>query len=217
MKSSIGRRWTKVFVTATLAISILCALLVANLYILLTPGYVDWQFQRSTDRNLKTSPSHSTAALTIVKYLKNRPVDLPNLTLKEKTHLADVKRLFNRAFATLLPSLALSAIAIILLAVSSTWRQTWRLIAIASLVGILIMAIFLIGAGINFAWLFENFHRLFFPRGSYLFSNNDALLQLFPFEFWAGAGSHWALLTLTELIILSAASGLAAKFSRGDI
>ncbi len=214
MKSSTGRRSVQVFATAALAFSILAVLLVANLYILLTPGYVDWQFQRSSSKNMRTSPSQSSDALTIVKYLKNSPVDLPNLTLKEKSHLADVKKLFNRAFATLIPSLALSAIAIMLLATSFTWRQTWRLIALASLAGILIMAILLSAALLNFSWLFENFHRLFFPRGSYLFSKGRLLIRLFPFEFWVGAGLHWVLLTLAELMILSATSGFAAKFSK---
>ena len=214
MKSSAGRRLVQVSATAALAISMLAALLVANLYILLSPGYVDWQFQRSTGRNLSVSSSPNSKALVIVKYLKNNPVDLPNLTLKEKSHLGDVKRLFNRAFAILIPSLALSAIIIIFLATSFAWRQTLRLVALASLGGIAIMAIFIGGALINFSWLFENFHRLFFPQGSYLFSNDDLLIRLFPFEFWAGAGLHWAQLTLAELMLLGAASGLAAKFSQ---
>jgi uncharacterized membrane protein len=38
---------------------------------------------------------------------------------------------------------------------------------------------------VAFDALFETFHRLFFPGGSYTFDpSTDRLVQLFPFRFW---------------------------------
>jgi len=36
------------------------------------------------------------------------------------------------------------------------------------------------------AW-FESFHRLFFDKGSWLFSYSDTLIRLFPVDFWSDA------------------------------
>ena len=38
---------------------------------------------------------------------------------------------------------------------------------------------------VAFDWLFETFHSLFFPGGSYDFDPaTERLVQLFPFQFW---------------------------------
>ena len=38
---------------------------------------------------------------------------------------------------------------------------------------------------VAFDQLFEIFHKVFFPAGSYLFDpTTDRLVQLFPFQFW---------------------------------
>jgi len=38
---------------------------------------------------------------------------------------------------------------------------------------------------VAFDQLFETFHEIFFPAGSYLFDpRTDRLVQLFPFQFW---------------------------------
>ncbi len=40
-------------------------------------------------------------------------------------------------------------------------------------------------AAVAFDQLFEAFHVLFFPAGTYLFDpSTDRLVQLFPFQFW---------------------------------
>ena len=52
----------------------------------------------------------------------------------------------------------------------------------------LIVAVVVAGVVVTFAFdaVFELFHRLFFPSGSYLFDpRTDHLVQLFPFDFWS--------------------------------
>ena len=64
-------------------------------------------------------------------------------------------------------------------------RATWRAVrggAIGLSVGVVIVGIVGFFA---FDQLFELFHEVFFPPGSYLFDPaTDRLVQLFPFAFW---------------------------------
>jgi integral membrane protein (TIGR01906 family) len=63
--------------------------------------------------------------------------------------------------------------------------MTWRAVQGGSLG---LIAALIVGAFISFFAfdaLFETFHRIFFPGGSYDFDpSTDRLVQLFPFQFW---------------------------------
>ncbi len=65
---------------------------------------------------------------------------------------------------------------------------------------------------INFNRLFEEFHRLFFSEGSWLFYVNDTLIRLFPMDFWRDA-----FLLVFLLVIMAAVVILRlTRFSKGD-
>ena len=54
----------------------------------------------------------------------------------------------------------------------------------ASVLAVAIVALGVVGL-VAFDQLFETFHEIFFPPGSFLFDpRTDKLVQLFPFDFW---------------------------------
>ena len=64
--------------------------------------------------------------------------------------------------------------------------RAWTAIASGmrgSIVGVVVAGIV---ASVAFDAVFELFHRMFFPAGSYTFDpRTDRLVQLFPFDFWS--------------------------------
>lgn len=50
----------------------------------------------------------------------------------------------------------------------------------------------LISSFVNYHWLFEAFHNLFFDPYSWRFRDEDMLLRVYPMEFWFGATVYTA-------------------------
>jgi integral membrane protein (TIGR01906 family) len=62
---------------------------------------------------------------------------------------------------------------------------------------------------VAFDQLFEIFHEVFFPAGSYLFDPaTDRLVQLFPFQFWQETA------IVVGVVIIAIALGVAAFAGR---
>jgi integral membrane protein (TIGR01906 family) len=105
----------------------------------------------------------------------------PVLTDREQAHMADVRTVFRGLWI-------LASISAVILVMAS-WRSdrvgTWRAVrggALGLTVGVVVVGV--VGL-LAFDQLFEIFHRVFFPAGSYLFDpKSDRLVQLFPFQFW---------------------------------
>ena len=100
---------------------------------------------------------------------------------RERGHMADVRTVFVGLWA-----LALVSIVILVLAVGrADRRRTWRAVrrgALGLTVGVVVVGA--IGV-VAFDALFEVFHQVFFPAGSYLFDPaTERLVQLFPYQFW---------------------------------
>ena len=127
----------------------------------------------------------------------------PLLDDRERSHMGDV--------STLLRLLAgITVVAVVLAVVSGAWlrherrRQGRIMFTAAGLVG----AIAILLAGI-FAVAFEPaflaFHAIFFPPGTYLFSEGSQLIVLFPEGFWfdasLGAGASIVLTALAVALI----------------
>ena len=105
----------------------------------------------------------------------------PVLNEREQAHMADVRTVFRGLWI-------LAAASLVVLAAASRSRdraRMWRAVrrgAIGLTVGVVIAGAV---ALVAFDQLFEFFHRIFFPAGSYLFDPaTDRLVQLFPFQFW---------------------------------
>ena len=105
----------------------------------------------------------------------------PVLDERERQHMRDVRVVFMGLYVA-------AAVSVVVLLVASRRRdrvRLWRSIrrgAIGLVIATLVLGVV---ALVAFDQLFELFHRIFFPAGSYLFDPaNDRLVQLFPFQFW---------------------------------
>jgi integral membrane protein (TIGR01906 family) len=103
------------------------------------------------------------------------------LNERERGHMGDVRTVFRGLWV-------LAIISILILLAASRRRDrsaTWRAVRIGSIglsVGVVVLGV--IGL-VAFDQLFEIFHQVFFPAGSYLFDpTTDRMVQLFPFRFW---------------------------------
>ncbi len=105
----------------------------------------------------------------------------PVLEARERAHMADVRTVFRGLWV-----LAAISIGVLLLATRRRDRaRTWR--AVGNGARVLAVGVVALGAVafVAFDQLFETFHEILFPAGSYLFDpRTDKLVQLFPFDFW---------------------------------
>jgi integral membrane protein (TIGR01906 family) len=106
---------------------------------------------------------------------------VPVLIEREQGHMADVRTVFRGLWVLAIASIVVLAVASRRADRAGTWRAV-RGGAIGLTIGVVIAGV--IGL-VAFDQLFELFHRIFFPAGSYLFDpTTDRLVQLFPFQFW---------------------------------
>ena len=105
----------------------------------------------------------------------------PVLNERERAHMGDVRTVFRGLWM-------LAAVSVVGLVVatrrpdrSATWRAVRRG-ALGLTVGVIALGAI---AMVAFDQLFEVFHEVFFPAGSFTFDpRTDRLVQLFPFQFW---------------------------------
>ena len=110
----------------------------------------------------------------------------PVLDERERSHMRDVRGVFAGFFGlTLIVAVAAVVIAIRRRASAAGRRASWQAVRTGSvaLIGALIFGGII--SLVAFDQLFETFHQVFFPGGSYTFDPaTDKLVQLFPFAFW---------------------------------
>jgi integral membrane protein (TIGR01906 family) len=103
---------------------------------------------------------------------------------REQTHMRDVRTVFMGFFAVT-AVLVIAAIAVVVRRGRQGRGATWHAVrsgALGLIVGLVLVGGF---AFIAFDVLFEVFHQLLFPGGSYTFDPaTERLVQLFPFRFW---------------------------------
>jgi integral membrane protein (TIGR01906 family) len=140
--------------------------------------------------------------------------DEPVLDERERGHMRDVRTVFMGLYV-------LTAISLGVLAVASRRRDraaTWRAVrggAIGLMVGTVVVGV---GAVVAFDALFEMFHRLFFPAGSYTFDPaTERLVQLFPFQFWEETAAVVGVLIVVVAVGLALLAGRRARPSRGPV
>ena len=130
---------------------------------------------------------------------------VPVLEPREQAHMRDVRNVFAGLYI-------LSAISVVGLALASRRRDragTWRAVRGGALgLSVAVVVLGVVGL-VAFDQLFETFHEIFFPAGSFLFDpRTDRLVQLFPFQFWQETA------TVVAVVIIALALGVAAVATR---
>jgi integral membrane protein (TIGR01906 family) len=106
---------------------------------------------------------------------------VPVLDVRERGHMRDVRTVFIGLWV-----LAAGSVVVLVMAGRRRDRAaTWRAIrrgAIGLAIGVVVLGSI---AVVAFDALFEAFHQVLFPAGSYDFDPaTERLVQLFPFQFW---------------------------------
>jgi integral membrane protein (TIGR01906 family) len=108
----------------------------------------------------------------------------PVLDERERGHMRDVRGVFIGFFAVALIATA-GALVVAARRRGTPRARTWRAMRAGALTLIVVLIVGGIVSVVAFDALFEAFHRLLFPGGSYTFDPaTERLVQLFPFQFW---------------------------------
>jgi integral membrane protein (TIGR01906 family) len=200
-----------------LVVAIPVLLLVSPVYLIASPAYMRHEYGL---RNFPLSMRFSAAerlrlSSTIVKYVMGRATEQEMATLRtdagetalrdeEVQHLIDVRVVmdgFRLAHAILL---LLAVLSLVLL-----WHSARRVMLPLYLrQGVWIAAgviFFIVLASVlNFDVFFTRFHQIFFSEGSWLFFEDDTLIQLYPLPLWVDAVWKIGVLVAVEMALLYA-------------
>ena len=208
---------------AALATAIAAAVVVIAIAILpfLTPAWVSFEQGRTGAAALTGySPTELNAATgAILHDLVIGPPDFavtvggaPVLEERERAHMRDVRGVF-AGFGLLA---IVSAIGLVALAAGARAmghpERSWAAIAAGMrglIVGIVVAGVI---SAVAFDAVFELFHRLFFPGGSYTFDpRTDRLVQLFPFDFWSETTIVLGIVIVAIAAVVAVVSGRRAR------
>lgn len=146
----------------------------------------------------------------------------PVLDERERGHMRDVRGVFVGFFAMALV-VAAAALAIATRRRGIDRVRTWRAVRGGALALIAVFVVVGVVAVVAFDALFEVFHRVLFPGGSYTFDPaTERLVQLFPFQFWQETAIVLGAvcLALAALVVViahgRAAATAAAATAAGD-
>lgn len=139
----------------------------------------------------------------------------PVLNERERGHMRDVRGVFIGFFAVTIGAGA-AALLIAARRRGTDRARTWRAVR-GGAVGLI--AALLVGGVLSFVAfdvLFETFHRLLFPGGSYTFDpSTERLVQLFPFRFWQETAIVvGAVSVVLAGVVTATATGRAAAVAR---
>ena len=131
----------------------------------------------------------------------------PVLETREQAHMSDVRSVFRGLWV-----LAAISIGVLLTATRRRDRaRTWGAVrngARVLAVGVVVLGVV---ALVAFDQLFETFHEIFFPPGSFLFDpRTDKLVQLFPFDFWQETAIVVGAVILVISIVVAVVAGRRA-------
>jgi integral membrane protein (TIGR01906 family) len=203
---------------AAVATAVAASIVVIAIAILpfLTPAWVSFEQGRTHAASLAgySDAQLGTATNAILHDLVLGPPDFavevagaPVLEERERAHMRDVRGVFAGFY--LLAGVAAVTLLVLVAGARRMGHTTRAWSAIRMGLRGLIVAIVIAGAisAVAFDAVFEIFHRLFFPAGSFTFDpRTDHLVQLFPFDFW----SETTIVLGVVIVALSAALSIAA-------
>lgn len=191
---------------AAIVIGLATAIVIVTVVILpfLTPGWIAFEQGRAqaeawtgyTTEELRTATDSIVGDLMFGGDYAVTIAGQPVLDPRERSHMVDVRTVFRGLWI-------LATVSVVVLVVAARRADrgaTWRAVrggAIGLAIGTVALGI--VGL-VAFDQLFEVFHQVFFPAGSYDFDpTTDRLVQLFPFSFW----EETALLVGAVIVVVS--------------
>jgi len=109
-----------------------------------------------------------------------------SFTANEIGHMEDVRELLKNILILFIISMAGFLILFIILIFTDKKNSLRKMGPVflwaSTIVLVLFLALYIMS--LNFSYLFEKFHTVFFPQGNYMFSADSLLLTLFPFRFF---------------------------------
>lgn len=210
---------------AAIATAVAAAIVVIAISILpfLTPAWVGFEQGRTHAASLAgyTDAELAFATNAILHDLVLGPPDFavevggaPVLEERERAHMRDVRGVFAGFFALS----AIAAVGLVVLAAGARRmghpERAWSAIATGMrwlIVGIVVAGVL---ASVAFDALFEIFHELFFPAGSFNFDpRTDHLVQLFPFDFWSETTIVLGAVIVIAAALISVGAGRRARLT----
>ena len=209
---------------ASILIGLATAIVIVAIVILpfLSPQWVAFEQARSnatawtgfTTAELRTATDAILADLVLGGDFAVEIDGTPVLVERERQHMADVRSVFRGLWI-------LAAISALGLVVASRRRDragTWRAVrggGIGLTIGVVVAGV--VGL-LAFDQLFELFHRIFFPPGSYLFDPaTDRLVQLFPFAFWEETAMVVGAAIIAVALAVAVIAGRRARRQAGAV
>jgi len=107
------------------------------------------------------------------------------------SHLDDVRTVLGGARSVLGAAATLLAVWLGYVISRKRWHEAGRAISAGGWLCIGSVAVAVPLGLVDFGWLFERFHGLFFVAGSWTFPEGDMLVGLFPIPFWVISGTLW--------------------------
>jgi integral membrane protein (TIGR01906 family) len=138
----------------------------------------------------------------------------PVLQDRERSHMRDVRAVFSGFFAGAIV-VAVLAVGLVVRRGRSGRAASWRSVR-AGAIGLVVGLVVVGGvAFVAFDALFEVFHVIFFPGGTYTFDPaTERLVQLFPFQFWQETAVAVGVVAAVAAIIVAAVAGRAIRRAR---
>jgi integral membrane protein (TIGR01906 family) len=103
---------------------------------------------------------------------------------EELSHMEDVKRVVKGSLFIWYVAAGIVFGLSVWLLVQKAWREFRLAYRAGAWITLGLMAAMIGYVAINFNRLFDQFHRIFFSEGSWLFYPTDTLIRLFPLDFW---------------------------------
>jgi len=212
--NAIGGRVASVPIGLAVAILLITVAIVP----FLTPGWVAFEQGRAqaaawTGYSTSELNAATDAILSDLMFGGDFAVEvngLPVLNERERAHMNDVRTVFRGLWVLA----AISAVVVIAATRRHDRSRTWQTVrrgALGLTVGVVVLGAV---AVVAFDQLFETFHEIFFPAGSYLFDpRTDRLVQLFPFQFWDETAMAVGVVIIALALALAFLAGRRARRS----
>jgi len=144
----------------------------------------------------------------VVDYVLNKgDLNLEGFEQNEIDHLLDVRNVIRSV------DLVFDLVVILLVLLSVYLYRNGRFdwIIYAGLLGICMGLILILFTYLDFFSMFDNFHKLFFTPGSWIFSSQSKIIQLFPITFFIATAKKIFILSLI-LNIMIVITGFVKKW-----